>query len=417
MSDSESDDYSILCGVNFATIVPGEVQDDEEVLAEAASKARAKAEKKEEARREVRARREAVADVLLKHSRRPIQLAPPYRRRPVGLADMEQLFAWAESQGASIDNVAWGHDPWGGSGLFVKKRPILAGNTVLTLPRCLRVGKEFVTTDRGHLPVMLPPDCPDLSALAILLLAWLPGSDDLQGPLGEENPLLDSNSCGTGSAGGGDSQSNTAAAAENVFGPSEGWELYAKCLPTADELSNAVVMSPERAAAWANCPEHGSRFTESIGGMRRRADHCVRYILEELAGGFISSGTASTCGEGRQVLTSEEAGVADSSVEERRAPSEAEEEAVRWAIAMVVSRSHGLGTRTGRWLTPILDLANHKPESEGGGRLAVDSQGGLTFRNGSEHLPVGHQIFLDYQIDDDEELVAAYGFSLKANVG
>ena len=34
MSDSESDDYSILCGVNFATIVPGEVQDDEEVLAE-----------------------------------------------------------------------------------------------------------------------------------------------------------------------------------------------------------------------------------------------------------------------------------------------------------------------------------------------------------------------------------------------
>ena len=95
-------------------------------LQKAASKARAKAEKKEEARREVRARREAVADVLLKHSRRPIQLAPPYRRRPVGLADMEQLFAWAESQGASIDNVAWGHDPWGGSGLFVKKRPVRA---------------------------------------------------------------------------------------------------------------------------------------------------------------------------------------------------------------------------------------------------------------------------------------------------
>jgi len=147
------------------------------------------------------------------------------------------------------------------------------------------------------------------------------------------------------------------------------WGLYVKTLPRRHEFTNAIVMNEANVQMWAEC---GEEYIEAIQNVRAKCDACISYITD-LVGEAI-----------------------------------ADKSAIRWAIAMVLSRSHAFGSQTGRWLTPILDLANH---SEDGARLEVDDQGGLLLVAGKD-LSEGEKVTLDYQERKDENLVATYGFSL-----
>lgn len=150
------------------------------------------------------------------------------------------------------------------------------------------------------------------------------------------------------------------------------WRLYVETLPRRHEFTNAMFMTKEDIQKWT-C--FGEEYAAAIQNVRAKADACVSYIRD---------------------LTGGDEPIAD-------------ESAIRWAIAMVLSRSHAFGSQTGRWLTPVFDLANHSAEN--GARLEVDDQGGLLLIAGKD-LASGEEVTLDYQEDKDENLVATYGFSL-----
>ena len=65
---------------------------------------------------------------------------------------------------------------------------------------------------------------------------------------------------------------------------------------------------------------------------------------------------------------------------------------------------------TGRWLTPVFDLANHRPAILGGGSLSTDDQGQLLLKAGSQVISCGDEVTFDYQCIDDDLTAATYGF-------
>ena len=249
--------------------------------------------------------------------------------------EFQDLFDFVAAHGASIDSVCIGRDQYGGRGLFAT-RPIPAGGIVAVLPRALRIGqKEACAT------VAIPHNTPDLSALSLLLLAYL---DEELKP--------------------GDCANN--------------WGIYARTLPCRGEFTNAVVMSTSEIEAWSS---RSAEYEEAILSVKKRAHSCVTYISE--------------------VLNNSEPLPDDS--------------ALTWAISMVLSRSHAFGSVNGRWLTPLLDMANYRPASCGGGTLSSDDQGRIVLRAGSA-LDIGDEVTLDYQCGDDAQMVATYGFSTVSNV-
>lgn len=146
---------------------------------------------------------------------------------------------------------------------------------MLALPRCLRVGKKHcnLVGNNGSesisgLPTngnidksgvgeiipsqsvpSLPADCPDLSALALLLLAWLPHpiwSQEQSLPLSEvsaaEEAAPNDGRCRN--------QSVNEKAGGSEVERSKSWALYAQCMPTLREVGNAVAMTPAEAQEW-----------------------------------------------------------------------------------------------------------------------------------------------------------------------
>lgn len=148
---------------------------------------------------------------------------------------------------------------------------------------------------------------------------------------------------------------------------------YAACLPRSG--SNALFMNDKEIQHHST---FGEEYSKAIRAVCTQDVSCYEYI--------------------RDVLVSTE------SMHIRHSKG------LKWAISMVQSRTHGFGTNCSRWLTPILDFANHSetPNCE----LAGDSEGGLLLRS-LRCIPVGEAITIDYQVADDAKLVATYGFSLR----
>lgn len=154
------------------------------------------------------------------------------------------------------------------------------------------------------------------------------------------------------------------------------YQIFVKTLPRRDEFTNAIFMSDDEIEKWNS---YGSEYRQAIETVRQKCNACVSYIHDF-------------------------AGKSDDD-------DEVKSTAIQWVIAMVLSRSHAFGSQTGRWLTPVLDLANHAAAENATARLEVDAQGGLLL-NATRDLVEGQQVTLDYQERKDEHLVATYGFSL-----
>jgi len=99
---------------------------------------------------------------------------------------------------------------------------------------------------------------------------------------------------------------------------------------------------------------------ESIDAVRASAEACVSFVLQELAGlpldNPLSSSAETNLEVSANISSCHNSNGLDVSADDGGVA------ALKWAVCMVVSRSHSLGSKTGRWLTPILDLANHLPE-------------------------------------------------------
>jgi len=139
---------------------------------------------------------------------------------------------------------------------------------VLALPRCLRVGKNHCnlvgnngSKSISSLPTngnidktsvselaptvpSLPADCPDLSALALLLLAWLPPPKWTH-----EQSLAEESAPGNGHS---TNQSEENNAEKSAANSSQSWALYAQCLPALREVGNAIAMTPAEAQQWVH---------------------------------------------------------------------------------------------------------------------------------------------------------------------
>ena len=62
-----------------------------------------------------------------------------------------------------------------------------------------------------------------------------------------------------------------------------------------------------------------------------------------------------------------------------------------------------------RYLTPVLDLANHAAVEDGGGTISCGASGELMLRAGRA-LAVGDEVLLDYQVANGPLMLATYGF-------
>ena len=260
------------------------------------------------------------------------------------------VFRWAtEAHGAVLGNITFGLDAWGGSGLFLKAASaggtaVDRGGVIAVLPRALRVGREAAGGPNGCVRG-LSLDCPDLSALALLLLAWLPSAPT--DPISTDDDDDDDG---------------------KVLSDASAFALYAATLPTLAAVGNAVAMTPTDVAAWvaalpatsAGCDDSRDVSCEGVAeaidgvrGMVRSAETFIRALarpaVHEALHGAVPTERLGTGGGGD--------GGGDGGY------SDGGSSALAWALAMVVSRSHGFGTRDRRWLTIIFDLANHKPAS------------------------------------------------------
>ncbi len=179
----------------------------------------------------------------------------------------------------------------------------------------------------------------------------------------------------------------------NIDKDVDGFALYATLLPSLSQVRNAVAMNQAEAQAWSR--KYGQKYGAAIERERKRAECSIQYIRDVLFA--------------RDIV---------------------DESALRWAIGMVMSRSHAFGSATERYLTPILDLANHRAEGnhetsspwkKGGARLESDPAGNLILRwhskqakdaHGSDiRLLPGDEVFLDYQVQNDADCVSVWGFS------
>mmetsp|Transcript_17871 Transcript_17871/g.33229 ORF Transcript_17871/g.33229 Transcript_17871/m.33229 type:complete len:400 (-) Transcript_17871:157-1356(-) len=272
--------------------------------------------------------------------------------------------------GARMDDVAPQKDAHGGRGLFATRDIQRNGHVLAVLPRNLRLGQRRAILEFGGLPSWTP----DLTATSLLVLHWYASSlepnrnvgsrlrsDEEKKEEGEYSNSPDSERMGS----------------YESFG-----SLYAQSLPMLPcEFHNAVMMSEEELQKWSHRPE----YQQEMHRVRARADCCVQYIQEVLL-----EDNSEGC--------------------ESRNSTVNRDSAIYWAIAMVLSRTHAFGSRQGgRWMTPVLDLANHSPNANA--YLEGDSQGHLLLKS---HRPIacGEEVTLDYQVAHDPELVATYGFSL-----
>jgi hypothetical protein len=127
---------------------------------------------------------------------------------------------------------------------------IPAGEVVLTLPRRLRVGGALARSYmRG-----LPAHPPDLSALTLLLTAWLPSAAPSLSPT--TAAAAASGNFGGGGGGGGEGGSEARGGGGGEVLESF-WRLFVRCLPATSGVRNGVVMGPAEAAAWASIPDQG----------------------------------------------------------------------------------------------------------------------------------------------------------------
>eukprot|EP00980_Cylindrotheca_fusiformis_P031225 scaffold26019_cov147-Cylindrotheca_fusiformis.AAC.2 len=149
---------------------------------------------------------------------------------------------------------------------------------------------------------------------------------------------------------------------------------YAACLPK--RCSNALFMSAHEIQYYE---KFGEEYSTAIEAVRSQEISCYEYIRDVLASTDFEHSNTSSNG-------------------------------LKWAIAMVQSRTHGFGTQRSRWLTPIFDFANHSTTPNC--KLEGDAQGQLLLR-AVQCIAPGSPITIDYQVTEDAKLVATYGFSLK----
>ena len=266
---------------------------------------------------------------------------------------IRQLFHWVtETKGAVLDGIRPGKDNFGGRGLFATRTVAVKGTVLAVLPRSLRIGQKMACQRFSG----LPSNAPDLTATSLLVLSFL------------------------------------AEAVNNPDSSNKGWGLYALSMPMqSSEFQNAIFMSQNEEESWA---QYDKSYQKEIQNVRALAECCVQYIQNVL----LSEDSNDRNGNINVNDVSKDITVESSS-------------AIYWAIAMVMSRTHGFGSHTGgRWLTPILDLANHSPNANC--ELEGDDQGRLLLR-ANRPIQGGEEITIDYQVYDDAKLVATYGFSLQ----
>ncbi|KAG7363266.1 SET methyltransferase domain containing protein [Nitzschia inconspicua] len=156
-----------------------------------------------------------------------------------------------------------------------------------------------------------------------------------------------------------------------------GLTLYAKCLPR--HCHNAVFMTDDDLEYWGRL---GQKYVTNIRKVQDQATSCMHYIQDCILPPDIS----------RTVIIRNNHSLL-----------------LKWAIAMVQSRTHSFGSHKCRWLTPIFDFCNHSVDPNC--RLEGDAQGNLILR-ATTSIQQGEEITIDYQVSDDAKLVATYGFSL-----
>lgn len=152
------------------------------------------------------------------------------------------------------------------------------------------------------------------------------------------------------------------------------WGAYIRSLPRGSEFTNGVLMTDDEVKEWSL---RGKEYEKAITQIRKTSMCCAAYISDLLCAGEAIP----------------------------------EDSALKWAVGMILSRSHAFGSKS-RYLTPVFDLANHLPQSKGGGKLVSDDQGRLVLRAGHA-LKCGDEVTFDYECEDDAQLVATYGFSLQ----
>ena len=302
---------------------------------------------------------------------------------------LERLFAWAtRTHGAELSGVYAGQDVYGGRGLFSSHDTATAGLVLAVLPRSLRIGQKLAC-QRVAGGGLLPVGTPDLTAVSLLVLSFW--KDALE---------MGDNDEGNCAVGGHDADNNP-----------DNWGLYAQALPhSRKELNNAILASEQQVEEclrqFQNITEHQREsYRQASKSVRSTAECCVQYIRHVLLEEPYDEDTSPRKHHPMVTLS-----ISSSSTNSIPIDS-----AIHWAIAIVMSRAHAFGSHLGsRWLTPILDLANHSPNPNC--QLEGDSQGRLLLK-ALRPMARGDEITIDYQVDQDPKLLATYGFSLEHGIG
>lgn len=169
--------------------------------------------------------------------------------------------------------------------------------------------------------------------------------------------------------------------------------VYARCLPRQSEFTNAMLMTPKERCHWEK--RMGPEYAKAFQAMESRGQACQSYIQD-----YLSSSSSCMAGSaGPTVMSSNHRAGASSST------------TLCWAISMVKSRSHAFGSKRGYWLTPVFDLVNHSTNPNA--RLEGDAKGHLVMK-ALRDIAQDKEITIDYMVDSDPQLLATYGFSLRA---
>lgn len=283
----------------------------------------------------------------------------------------DRLIAWATiAHGADLTGITSRTDSHGGRGLFAARQVTTVGSVLAVLPRSLRVGHTLACQRVAGLPI----DCPDLTAVSLLVLTFYRDALEMKGGTNNHADMDPDN-----------------------------WGLYARSLPhNSSEINNASLASVGEIRnclrkvqlAMTDKGENIQFYRRGCEKVRSKAKCCLQYIQQVLLGND----------------------EIETSIQKKSGPGESyndsipRDSAIHWAIAIVVSRNHAFGSSSGsRWLTPVLDTANHAPTPNC--QLQGDSQGRLLLKV-LRPFDKGDEITIDYQVDHDANLLATYGFSL-----